>query len=106
MQAVAYKVPVDLPANINDVTWSAEFYSKTNQKLLWSWGAAVYTTLGTKYPQLDVKALDDPHYAPYNNDPAGTPEAFKSYVTSGGTGNGGNQYTGTPTPPTNVTPCT
>ncbi len=41
----------------------------------------------------------------YNNpDHAGTPEAYKSSVVAGGTGNGGNNWTGNLTPGTNVTP--
>ncbi|HLY02685.1 MAG TPA: hypothetical protein VKR56_09345 [Candidatus Cybelea sp.] len=105
LNAVAWRVTRDIPGNMQNVTWSGKFYSKTGTKFMWKWGAAVYTRLSKDYKRLDVKALDDQKYPPYNNDSAGTPERYKNFVTAGGTGNGHNQYIGAPSPPTNVTPC-
>src|SRR5262249_5015281 len=39
-----------------------------------------------------------------NTDKAGTPEAYKAYVTGGATGGGGNNYTGNPSANTQLTP--
>ena len=106
LNGVAYKVPVDLPGGIQNVTWSAKFYSKNGVKAMhWQWGAAVYTRFSNNYRKLQVKPLDDNHYPPNNSDHAGTPEAFKNFVIGGATGGGGSNYTGGLGPTVNVTPC-
>ncbi len=99
---VALPVTAALPGNIKNVTWSASFWSDTaNLNVNWSWGAAVYTSLGTDPNSLAVKPADNaPPGTPPNSDKAGTPETFKAAVVAGGTGTGitggpgGNNYTG------------
>jgi hypothetical protein len=103
---MVYRVPHALPGNIQNVTWSAKFYSRSDiQQMHWQWGAAVYTRLSKNYSKLGIKALDDNHYPPYNSDSAGTPERYKGFVTQGATGGGGGNYTGMGGPTQNVTPC-
>ena len=85
LNGIAYRLPHRLPGGITDVKWSAEFYSPNDRDIDWEWAAAVYTDFGNTYGKLRVKPLDDSHYAPYNTDPAGTPEAYKSFVTHGAT---------------------
>lgn len=105
LNGIAYQTTNRLPGNITHATWSAKFYGKAGREIRWRWGAAVYSTLSSRYNKLEVKAVDDAHYPPYNTNRAGTPEAFKQYVTGGGTGDGGNNYTGTMSSPVTVTPC-
>jgi hypothetical protein len=103
---IAWRVTRALPGNIQNVTWSAKFYSRSDiQQMHWQWGGAVYTRLTDNYSRLAVKPLDDQKYPPYNNDKAGTPERYKDWVTQGATGGGGNNYTGVGGPTVNVTPC-
>ncbi len=105
LNGIAYQTTSGLPGGIQNVTWSAEFYGTTKQQINWQWGAAVYTNFASNYAQLDVKALDDNHYPPYNSDDAGTPEAYKQYVSGGATGGGGGNYTGGLSGTTKITPC-
>jgi len=103
---MVWRVPHALPGNIQNVTWSAKFYSRSDvQQMHWQWGGAVYTRLTNNYSRLAVKPLDDQKYPPFNNDPAGTPERYKGWLTQGATGGGGNNYTGVGGPTVNVTPC-
>jgi hypothetical protein len=103
---IVYRVPHTIPGNLQNVTWSAKFYSKSDiQQMHWQWGAAEYSHLSTNYGRLMVKPLDDNHYPPYNNDPAGTPERFKAWYDQQGGGTGGQHYTGIGGPNANVTPC-
>jgi hypothetical protein len=106
LNGIAYQTTNRLPGNITNATWSAKFYGKGDHEIKWQWGAAVYSKLTNRYGKLEVKALDDAHYPPYNTNRAGTPEAFKEYVTGGATGDGGSNYTGTMSSPVTVTPCT
>lgn len=103
---VAVRVNHPLPGNLQNVTWSAKFYSRSDiQQMHWQWGAAMYTKLTTNYQKLGVKPLDDQKYPPYNNDPAGTPERYKGWYDQQGGGTGGQHYTGVGGPNANVTPC-
>ncbi len=106
LNGIAYQTTNRLPGDITDATWSAKFFGKDGRAIQWQWGAAVYNKLTNRYAKLNVKALDDANYPPFNTNRAGTPEAFKQYVTGGGTGNGGTNYTGTMSSPVSVTPCT
>jgi hypothetical protein len=105
LNSIAYQTTNHLPGDITDATWSAKFFGKDGRAIQWQWGAAVYNKLTNRYAKLNVKALDDANYPPFNTNRAGTPEAFKQYVTGGGTGNGGTNYTGTMSSPVSVTPC-
>lgn len=103
---VVVRVPHALPGNLQNVTWSARFYSRSDiQQMHWQWGAAMYTKLTTNYQKLGVKPLDDQKYPPFNNDPAGTPERYKGWYDQQGGGTGGQHYTGVGGPNANVTPC-
>jgi hypothetical protein len=85
-----------MPGGIQDVSWQAQFTSGTaGVKVSWKWGAAAYTSFGPTYTALNVKPVESNQASEYqNSDHAGTPEAFKSFVTAGATGGGGNNYTG------------
>jgi hypothetical protein len=101
-----YRVPRAIQGNLQNVTWSAKFYSRDYiQQMHWQWGATQYTHLSGNYKRLGVKALDSNKYPPYNNDPAGTPERYKAFWVQNGGGTGGPQYTGAGGPTANVTPC-
>jgi hypothetical protein len=88
-------VPAGLPGGIRNVTWQTNVTADAPKvSVSWKWGAAVYSSLGAP-GAVGVKAVDDAKTDFYrNNDPAGTPEAFKGSVVRGGTGTGGNNYTG------------
>jgi hypothetical protein len=105
LNGIAYRFKRGLPGGIQNVTWSAKFSSQGGHQIQWQWAAAAYTKFTDKYRALRVKPLDDSHYRPYNSNKAGTPEAYKAYVVAGGTGSGGNDYTGNLSPPVTVTPC-
>ncbi len=96
LTGLAYQVPESLPGGIKDVTWSGHFTSdSTLVEGEWRWSAAVYSTFGSDYNALGIKPLKDDKANPYlNNDPVGTPENFKSFLVSGGTGDGGDKYVG------------
>jgi hypothetical protein len=106
MGGVALPLTSALPGGIQNVTWTASFWSDTNNiNVNWKWAAAVYTTFSTDYNALNVKPVDNNNLSVYKNgDKAGTPEAFKSSVTAGALGGGGNNYTGNFTGGKGVTP--
>jgi hypothetical protein len=90
-------LPNGLPGNVQNVTWSANFWSDTaGVGVNWQWAAAAYKPgFGTDFNALNVKPVDNNTMSAYlNGDKAGTPEAFKSLVTRGALGDGGNNYTG------------
>lgn len=93
----AFPVPVGgLPGGIGPVTWTATLYSSTpSASVNWKWSAAVYKSFSSDLSTLGVKPVDDNSGSAYHNsDHAGTPEAFKGYVTGGAKGGGGSNYTG------------
>ncbi len=97
LDGLEYIVPTGgLPGGISNVTWTGTFSSNApGISVNWKWGAAVYTSFNTNYNLIGVKPVDDNHTSQYhNNDPAGTPEGFKSQVFPGATGDGGTDYTG------------
>jgi hypothetical protein len=106
LTGVAMPVATALPGGIKNVTWTENFWSDTaGVNVSWKWGAAVYSPFGTDYNALNVKPVDNNNLSAYKNgDHAGTPEAFKSSVLHGGTGDGGNNFTGNMTGGVNVTP--
>ena len=58
-------------------------------------GAAVYQANFGTLANVSVKAVDDKKVDAFrNNDPAGTPENYKSALVRGGTGNGRKEYVG------------
>jgi hypothetical protein len=106
MGGVAVPVPSGLPGGIQNVTWTASFWSDTNNITVnWHWGAAVYKSFSTDYNALGVKPVDNNNLSVYKNgDHAGTPEAYKAFVVAGATGGGGNNFTGNSSPNKGVTP--
>ena len=97
LSGMTFPVPANgLPGGINPVTWSGTFYSDTSGvSINWQWAAAVYTSFGSDYRTLNVKPVDDTSASVYkNSDHAGTPEAYKTFVTGGARGGGGSNYTG------------
>jgi hypothetical protein len=103
---LALPLPSGLPGGTNPVTWQANFTATVGGvSVNWQWGAAVYTSFSTDYTALGIKAVDDNHFGPYlSSDHAGTPEAFKSFVTGGARGGGGSNWTGSLSPTKTVVP--
>jgi len=100
LAGVALPLPSGLPGGVTPVTWTGTFLTDTPGAVTWRWGAAAYTSFTSDYNALQVKPLDDNQATLYANpDHAGTPESRKGYVTGGGRGGGGANYTGSPTPP-------
>jgi hypothetical protein len=106
LSGVALPVNVSLPGGIQKVTWSGDFSTDSGSpNVTWQWGAAVYQPGFGGLSSLNIKPSDaDGAATVYNNhDHAGTPEAFKTLVTAGATGGGGNNFTGNLSPGQNVT---
>ncbi len=106
MGGVALPVPGGLPGGIKNVTWSASFWSDTNNITVnWQWAASTYNSFSTDYNALGVKPVDNNTLSAYKNgDQSGTPEAYKAFVVAGATGGGGNNFTGNYTSNKGVTP--
>jgi hypothetical protein len=96
LAGVTLPTPAGLPGGINPVSWTATFQSDTaGISVNWQWAAAAYTTFGPDYLSLNVKPVDSNQLSSYaNSDHAGTPEAYRSYVTGGVRGGGGSNFTG------------
>ncbi len=100
LAGVALPLPSGLPGGVTPVTWTGTFLTDTPGAVTWRWGAAAYTSFTSDYNALQVKPLDDNQATLYANpDHAGTPESRKGFLTGGGRGGGGANYTGSPTPP-------
>jgi hypothetical protein len=99
-------VTTNIPAGLHNVTWSGKFTAtQPNIALSWKWAAAVYSTLHPVWNHLGIKPSDCTNCSSFfNNDDAGTPENYKSYVVSGATGNG-NSFTGAHSNTEIVRPC-
>ena len=107
LSGLTFIVPAGgLPGGINPVTFSGTFYTDTSGvSLHWQWAAAVYTAFSADYRTIGVKPVDDNSASVYqNSDHAGTPEAYKSFVTGGARGGGGSNYTGSYSATASVTP--
>ena len=88
------------------VTWDGSFTSTTpGITVNWKWGAAVYKTFSTDLNQLNVKPTHANACSINNSDHAGTPEAFKQFVTGGARGGGGSNFTGSWSGTVKVVPC-
>ncbi|HEV2317233.1 MAG TPA: hypothetical protein VGV89_06635 [Thermoplasmata archaeon] len=97
----AFYVPTGGLPGSSKVTWSGDLSGDVHllpSKCLtfnWKWAAAVYTKFTHSNAAIGVKPVDDNKLSSYqNSDHAGTPENFKAYLTSGATGGGGSNYTG------------
>ena len=103
LSGFVFAVPLTGLAPLSTVTWSGTFNSKRSYILNWSFGVAVYSSFTTNYLALNVKPVTSTTLTVYGNgDPAGTPEAYKTFLIDGGTGTGGTNYIGTLTPPSTV----
>jgi hypothetical protein len=108
LDGLVFQVPADgLPGGINPVTWSGTFKSSAvGVTVEWQWAAAVYTQFSTDDATLGVKPVDGNQSNAYaNSDHAGTPEAFKQYVSGGARGGGGSNWTGSYSGTNAVVPC-
>jgi hypothetical protein len=87
MGGLSYKVPVNLPGNIRNITWTADVsVDQPGFSIKWRWGAAVYSKFAD-HAGLHIKPLNGDKYNQYlNSDDAGTPENYKLFLTSGATG--------------------
>src|SRR5262249_46228702 len=85
-----FSVPANLPGNVDPVNWCGNFDSSDpGLGLHGKWAAAVYPQFSTDLNPLAVKPIDGRTMNPYPNpDQAGTPEAFKQFVTAGARGPG------------------
>jgi len=95
LDGFAFLVPAGgFPNGIQSVTWSAAFSTDSpGMTLQWQWGVAEYSSFsgvygnGTNSNILGVVPVD-------GTDPAGTPASFKAFLTDGGSGGGGSNWTG------------
>jgi hypothetical protein len=97
---VAFQVPANFPAGIQNVSWSAAFSTDTpGITLQWQWAAAVYSSFSTTYATTTNSNLlginpEDGAADPNGRDAAGTPEAYKADLVFGATDCGGTDYAG------------
>jgi hypothetical protein len=96
MGGLAAPVTTALPGGIKNIKWTADFWTDTpNVTVNWKWAAAVYSNFSGDYNALNVKPVDNKDMCAYHNgDQSDTPEAYKAFVVKGGTGDGGNNFTG------------
>jgi hypothetical protein len=106
MGGLGFLVPVNFPGSISNVNWSATIsIDKVGVSAAWKWAAAVYTSLGA-HSVLNIKPKNGTTQNPYaNNDLAGTPENYKSFLVSGAKGSGGTNYTGSYSSTSTATTC-
>jgi hypothetical protein len=108
-----YKTPEPfVPGFSGPVTWTATFTaSRPGVTVRWAWSAAVYSHFGVlggllvKPLTAPVAALPPPASTYQNDDPAGTPEAYKQFIVAGAMGTGAPQYTGARSEPASVIAC-
>jgi glucose/arabinose dehydrogenase len=95
MGGLSYQVLTSLPGRISNIRWTAKVtIDRANTSITWRWGAAVYTSFAP-HSGLNIKPKSGSGQNPYNNNNnAGTPENYKSFVVSGAKGSGGTNYTG------------
>jgi hypothetical protein len=114
--ALPYEAPEPfIPRSSGPVTWTATFAaSRAGITIDWAWSAAVYSQFGA-VGSFQLKPLSGPiaQVAPQagppdlyeNDDPAGTPEAYKQYAIAGAMGSGAPQYTGARSETASVQAC-
>jgi hypothetical protein len=97
LDGAAVPLPSGLPGGVKDVNWQGKFTSTTpGLTVSWQWAAAVYKHFSSDYNALGVEAVRTEHGRGCDAEllRAGTPEAELRYVTEGGTGRGGSDFTG------------
>lgn len=110
---IPYEAPeAFIPGFSGPVTWTATFTaSRPGVTVRWAWSAAVYSHFGVlgrllvKPLTAPVAALPPPAAIYQNDDPAGTPEAYKRFVIAGAMGTGAPQYTGARSEAASVIAC-
>lgn len=106
---VPFQIPSGgLPAELDPVTWSmAATTDVVDLDFKWSWGAAVYSNFTTDLQNIGVKPVEDDKFNPYqdNHYKAAAPIFFVDDLKPGGTGDGGNKYTGSPSGSEDILPC-
>lgn len=85
-----------LPADVEPVSWCGTFASDVADiDIGWRWAAAAYSSFGSDNTTVAVKPMDtDFDNQGTNNDHAGAPENYKSFVIPGARGKGRKNYTG------------
>src|SRR6266404_5135619 len=122
VSGLAFPVPAGgLPEDVGAVTWTSEFSTDTpGVTAQWQWAAAVYTTIGSDYNVLGVRAVDGmsgvQNAAPgaraqsrgvagEGNGSVGAPANLGAFVTGGARGEGGPDFTGSFGTALTVIPC-
>lgn len=108
LTGIAVQVPSPgFPGSMGPITMSGKFSSDHDDALIdWRWAAAVYTNFSSNYDNLNVKPVDNSKLSKYHNsDKAGSPQSYKKYLVSGGTGSGKGNYTGNHSATKRVEPC-
>ena len=94
---VGFPLDTALPGGVKAVRGWARVVSTTpGIEVEWQWAAAAYRNFSGEPNDLAVKAVHktDVNSAFPNDRPAGTPENFRGSLISGGTGDGGSNFTG------------
>lgn len=102
LSGLSYQVPADFGQIEGNVTWNGTLStSAKGVGAQWKWGAAVYSQFTGDYNSVMAKPGRKTACQFPGGEHAGTPEGtdaggtpWKSYVVSGGTGNGGTDDTG------------
>jgi hypothetical protein len=76
------------------VVWQGTLGSDVGVSVSWKWGAAIYTNFSTDYNALQILPAHGNSCSSGGGDHAGTPEAFRQFVTGGARGGGGSNFTG------------
>ena len=106
LDGLGVQFPAGLGKGINPVSWTADFTTDVvGGSFQWQWAAADYSSFSNDNNALGVKPVDSNTLSSYlNSDHAGTPEAFKAFVTGGARGGGGSNFTGSYSATVAVTP--
>jgi hypothetical protein len=86
LAGVALPVPAGgLPGGITNLTVQAQVTSDTpGLSVTWQWAESACSQFNTSYAALGVKPVGGRRGSAYqNSDPAGTPEAYRTFVTGG-----------------------
>ena len=120
LTGLAFPVPAGgLPGGVSGVSWSAAFSTDTpGVTAKWQWAAAAYSNFGPDYNSLAVNPVDGQasrsggiaarqksRIEPARSDLAGQPANLEAFLTGGGSGDGGSNFTGSFGAASAVTPC-
>jgi hypothetical protein len=86
LTGVSVAVSTGLPGGVAPVTWQGLVAAnRPNVTVSWLWAATAYTSLGSDYNALGVKAITHGGEEDEESDVAGTLENFARFQTGGGT---------------------